>query len=541
MKKFTLLYFNLISKRMKSFSNTLFYKLIPYQIKSKLNQQLIIFYKSRCIFNGFNLKNKYILLTIFILIIITIFFNKNIGYFKDINICDFNIFTIIVYFVLLYFTYIKFNIMIRIISLIKSIHFFYVTMKQENIKDIKLIALYYYFFNLLLIFISILFVNNIYYNLYYININNYIEYSNIISILLVLLYLKPILTTEFKIIETKIKPLFILLNIFILFIPFIIFNLYSEKITVFLENYCIKNFVIYCETTGDDNFRTKLTDDKSLVISNKNNNFSMGNHQTNVNFSSDVDHLKVATSSKVLLNSEGIMKPINTDNRDIVEIYELEQINDQIIKCFIFDFVLDPRLVFNDAYLNETVNHKDHIFKLDTHLIVFLNEYMNILAKFNNTNKDLMDLIFNLYDLDLDHKSNLAELESNYIKEQTELENLRDKKNISNSNLLNEVDTIGENEFKQLTKDLTSKYSADLEALEKTKQSNISTETIKFQNTSSRLERLLQKTLPFLKFTETPTEEDFKMYDSLFTKKNKSSISIKSVDSDETIKAVRRN
>src|ERR1700679_1829216 len=106
-------------------------------IINQLKQQLLNFYKSRSIFNSYIIKNKFMLITFFLLILITFIFNKNINYFKDLDIYEINTLTIILSFVTFYLIYIKFNIMVRMISLVKSIPYFFKNIKLKKITDIK--------------------------------------------------------------------------------------------------------------------------------------------------------------------------------------------------------------------------------------------------------------------------------------------------------------------------------------------------------------------------------------------------------------------
>jgi hypothetical protein len=115
----------------------------------KLKQQLTLFYKSRSIFNSYMIKSKHILLYLIILRLITFIFNKNIVQFKDWNIYNINYISFIFNGVLLYITYVKFNIMVRVISFIKSIKYFYNQIKLNRIKNLKMIILLFikYIFN----------------------------------------------------------------------------------------------------------------------------------------------------------------------------------------------------------------------------------------------------------------------------------------------------------------------------------------------------------------------------------------------------------
>src|ERR1700679_3418921 len=98
----------------------------------KLKQQITLFYNSRSIFNSFMIKNKYILIYLIFLMLITVIFNKNIIQFKDLNIYNINYISFIFNVVLLYITYVKFNIMVRCLSFINSIKYFYNQIKRSE-------------------------------------------------------------------------------------------------------------------------------------------------------------------------------------------------------------------------------------------------------------------------------------------------------------------------------------------------------------------------------------------------------------------------
>jgi len=61
--------FKLFTNKIKSFSYSLYYKLVPQKIKIRLKQQIILFFKSRSLYHGINYTNKYFLLFLFFLII----------------------------------------------------------------------------------------------------------------------------------------------------------------------------------------------------------------------------------------------------------------------------------------------------------------------------------------------------------------------------------------------------------------------------------------------------------------------------------------
>jgi hypothetical protein len=217
----------------------------------KLKQQITLFYNSRSIFNSFMIKNKYILIYLIFLMLITVIFNKNIIQFKDLNIYNINYISFIFNVVLLYITYVKFNIMVRCLSFINSIKYFYNQIKINKIKNIKSIIFYYYIFNIFLMRVSILFINNILNIIYNLNLEYYIDFTNLISIMLLLYYSIYIITMKFHIIDStnNVNPLVIVLNILILFIPFITINFYYDKINLF-----DKIFTIHCDSKGNTNF-----------------------------------------------------------------------------------------------------------------------------------------------------------------------------------------------------------------------------------------------------------------------------------------------
>lgn len=263
-----------------------------------LKQQLIYFYKSRLIFNTYIIKNNYILILLLILILITFLFNKNIIYFKDLNIYNINYISFIFNCVLLYITYVKFNIMVRCLTFLKSIKYFYNLIKLNRIKNINSIILYYYLFNTFLMLISLLFINNIHNNIYSLHLESYIEFTNLISIMLLLFYSIYIITMDFNIIESNnnINPLVIVINILILFIPFITINFYYDKINIF-DNI----FTIHCDSKGSSSFEDKIKENPSIVITNNSNSIiNNPNSKIYINTPKDIDNDKIfniATSS----------------------------------------------------------------------------------------------------------------------------------------------------------------------------------------------------------------------------------------------------
>ena len=250
---------------------------------------------------------KYIIIYLMFLILITVIFNKNINQFKDLKFYNIIYISFIFNGVLLYITYVKFNIMVRCLSFIKRINFFYNQIKLNKIKFIKSIIFYYYIFNIcIFIFIflrrvSILFIINFHNNIYNLNLEYYIEFTNLISFLLLLYYSIYIITMKYHIIDSNknINLLVIVLNILIIFIPVITINYYYDNFNIF-DN----KFTIHCDSKGNTNFYTKIKENPSIVITNNSNSNSIINNKNLVvyiNTTKDISENKtfnVATSSE---------------------------------------------------------------------------------------------------------------------------------------------------------------------------------------------------------------------------------------------------
>ena len=164
-----------------------------------LNKHLKNIYKATTLFRNLLVPNKYLLISFILLGIISFYFNKNLDYFNDLtienisNINSINIKSVILLCIAIYLCYIKLNLLIRGISLIKSIPFFYREIKINLIKNIIQICIYYYIFNLFFFYISIVFIINLISNIYIINndLGVLIDYlTNITSILTLCFNLK---------------------------------------------------------------------------------------------------------------------------------------------------------------------------------------------------------------------------------------------------------------------------------------------------------------------------------------------------------------
>jgi hypothetical protein len=277
-----------------------------------VNKQLINFYKSTTIFKFLLFKNKYIIVSLILLGFITFLFNKYLNYFKDLTII---IKSITFFLISLYLIYIKFNILLRIIFLIKGIKFFSKEIKLNLIEEIKTICLYFYIFNLFLMSISILFITNLINNIFTINseLAQLIDYStSIFSLIFLFFYFNRIITNKFIINTNRINLLTVLFNIFIIFTPFIFLKIYSDRIINFLTKKIFKNFIIHCDSKGEIKFNSRLLrKERNNIITTNNINTTNSNNIINNNHNSNIN-TDIKSTSKLSDSSSG--SRINKDN-----------------------------------------------------------------------------------------------------------------------------------------------------------------------------------------------------------------------------------
>jgi hypothetical protein len=348
---------------------------------NQLKQQLINFHKSRSILNGIIFKQKYIIISLLFLILITFIFNINIKYFKEIDIYDSNIWSILFSFVILYLTFIKFNVMIRIFNLFKSVKFIYNSIKQDKFKDIKIIASYYYIFNIFLIIISLIFINRLQFNLIYIDISpDYIYYSKLLSIILLVYYIITNLNKEFNINnQENIQTISMVINILILCTPVILLNIYYDKIMIFVENYNLKPNIIYCDSKEDLNFRGKLKDNPSVVITN-NSNSIINNRNSKFYINTpkefgDDNKLNKASSSSTDSNQEPLKFTAT------FEINSIKDLNNKFVSFFIKILSMqNVDLEFNDDCYNKFINKSQVKYKIDNSIIQFFKSNESLLS-----------------------------------------------------------------------------------------------------------------------------------------------------------------
>jgi hypothetical protein len=481
---------------------------------TQFNQQLLNFYKSRTIFNSFMIKNKYILIYLIILMLITLIFNRNIDSFKDLNIYNSHYISIMFNFVLVYITYIKFNILVRCLSFLKSIIYFYNQIILSRIKNIKSIALYYYIFNLFFMIISILFINNIHNNLYNLNFECYIDFTNVLSMISCLFYFIYILTMKFHIIDNdNINPLIIVLTILIIFIPFITFNFYYDKINIF-DNY-FKGYIIHCDPIEDSSFEDRLKDKSSIVITNNSNSPNIiNNRMENVYINTPKDVItdkpsNIGTTS----TTDGNQDPLNNK---VVVINNIRDINSKFIFLFINSLSLrDVDIQFNDEYYNNFINKSGVNYKLDTNIIYFFEEQKDFLKQFSNNynvnnNKFIINYIYKLYELYLDHNDNLAQITDEHNVAIGTLDMIKEIKHDRLIKVQDDYNDYITQIYYPHKKDFEVTFTSKLEEVEIDYENKIQREKealiTKSQNRSNKLEDIYHKSLKLFNLSSNKSQ-----------------------------------
>nr|YP_009504994.1 hypothetical protein [Lyophyllum shimeji]AWW14113.1 hypothetical protein [Lyophyllum shimeji] len=242
----------------------------------KISQILKLYYQALSLVNIFTFKNKYFIALYILLAFISFIFNNNIegatNFFKDLDLNNYSFSNFKLYIILLIMLYLstcKFNLIIKILSILRSIPFFY---KEQQVyrKDLKFIMWIYYNLNFFFILILLIIINNITNNLYSINedigiFTNY--YTNISSILLTLIFFKYFLAKQFYINNNSNALSIIILNIILTFGPFIFFNLLANSsflISSELKNKFVSHFTVYCDSIGSNNFQDKIKETDNI-------------------------------------------------------------------------------------------------------------------------------------------------------------------------------------------------------------------------------------------------------------------------------------
>lgn len=241
----------------------------------KCSYYLFLYQKANTLPSGMVILNKTIIFFLILMGIVTLIFNSNKIYFLNIN--DYNVFkSLVILLVIIYICYSKLQLGIRLFNTIKSTYFFYKELRfnNNNIQNLNSIMFFYYFINIFLVVISVLFIYNITHNLYLINSDlgdcSYI-YSNLVSVLSLLVYIDHIFYDKIGIDNNKPFNGFIaFIGIALLIGPFV--YLYSFGSPFKLGNY----FTIYCDSTEEkDKIFMELFKGKGKEIISTNNNNSV--------------------------------------------------------------------------------------------------------------------------------------------------------------------------------------------------------------------------------------------------------------------------
>jgi len=440
-----------------------------------IKKHLLIIYKS----NRLNIllfkSSKYLILSVILLALITFLFNKNLDYFYNFTIAPspfplyggegdiffqmhFSLKILTFFFITIYLCYIKFNLLTRMFALIKGIPFFYSEKKKNYIEDIKIICIYFYILNLFFISISILFIINLTNNIFIINydLGMLISYlTNITSILILLFYFNKIINKKFIINKNEINPLKILLLIVIVLTPFILLNLYSDRINTLLGEYNIFKFSsIQGDSTEDSNYNDRLKEGTNIIITNNTStsnttNFINSNNNSNINTTTKpISKLNEAPSPFPHNGGEGrnltpfLLRegsgsrinvknlPIDTNTPTLKMIY-LNELPEKIFKKIFNQFIEYKKNGTKEFkyYLKNPIYYNDVEYKINENLIKFLKSYLNkIITDNNNKNLDTkqkIKFINRLYEKTVEFNYNLNLYKENYKLENSNLERLK--------------------------------------------------------------------------------------------------------------------
>lgn len=284
------------------------------KLNTSIKFLLNYYYKSQNLFNLIIFKNKYIIISLLFMALITFLFNKNLDYFKDLNLNLLSIKSFLIYIIIFYLSYIKFNLIIKFLSVLKSIPFFYKEINKKT-NNIETILLFYYIINIFFIIILFLFIKNLTYNFYLINfeLGNYTYYyTNVISIILLFAFLELFLSNKFIIEDKSVNLIIVIFNIILTFTPFIFLNFCGSL------NY----FTIYCESTDTNDFQKNIREPDKIIMSNNTNSVSFGsfeNNNSNVNINTPTSTINNSETSNIPQNSNSgnLIKYLETTTKSI--------------------------------------------------------------------------------------------------------------------------------------------------------------------------------------------------------------------------------
>lgn len=347
--------------------------------------------------------------------------------------------------------------------------------------------------------ISLLFINNIHNNIFNLHLEYYIDFTNLISIILLLFYSIYIIIMEFNIIESNnnINPLIIVINILILFTPFILLNFYCDKINI-LDKY----FIIHCDLKGDSSFENKIKENPSIVITNNSNSNSVINNQNS----------KIYINTPKDLNEDKILNMSNTVSTDSnplksVEINNIKDLNIKFITLFIKSLAnKDIKLDFNDDYYNKFIN-KSHIkYKIDSNIIKFFKSNEELLSSLQNkyiiNNKDIFTYIEKLYEIETEHKNKLYKIKEDYNTEIEGLELIKELKYNKLMDALYDYTNFKDEVCPSINQKLLDNYLKEFTKLDDNKDELITNEMNnlinKINNRNNNLDKIYNNTLDLL-------------------------------------------
>jgi len=184
---------------------------------------------------------------------------------------------------------------------------------------------------------------------------------------------------EFHIIDNNnnVNQLIIVLNILILFTPFIILNFYYDKINIF-DNI----LTIHCDSKGDSSFESKIKENPSIVITNNSN--SIINNPNSKIYINTPKELSDDKTFNIASSSDTNQDP---HKKLVTEINNIKDLNSKFVTLFIKSLInKEIELEFNDDYYNKFINKSQINYKIDNRIINFFKSNEGLLRSNSTVN-----------------------------------------------------------------------------------------------------------------------------------------------------------
>jgi hypothetical protein len=166
--------------------------------------------------------------------------------------------------------------------------------------------------------------------------------------------------------KENINIVLITINILVISLPFICFQLFHEKLFIFFEDYFMKYFTIYCDTKEDLDFKNKLKDP----------NIQISQHTSAPNIGTMLDSWK-----------------------KIRNINEIGQMNNLFFCYILTEHNINNEFICCEETYTKFINHPLFNYKLDPQIIEFINNNMDLIDNPNISKEDLKAYSDELYPL----------------------------------------------------------------------------------------------------------------------------------------------